>query len=81
MLAVLCVAALKLSTARSATSDDSAVDDAQGLIVVGTRLADRVGDTAKPTTFIDRARIDELNPSTIFAVLDTCCWSPRTSSA
>jgi outer membrane cobalamin receptor len=71
MLAVLCVTVLKLSAAWSETLDDSAVEDAQPLTVVGTRLADRVGDTAKPTTFIDRARIDELNPSTIFDVLDT----------
>jgi hemoglobin/transferrin/lactoferrin receptor protein len=71
MLTLLCVTALKLSVARSETAGDSAVDDAQQLTVVGTRLADRVGDTAKPTTFIDRARIDELNPSTIFDVLDT----------
>ena len=39
--------------------------------VTGTRAAQRLSDTPKPVTFIDREKIDELNPTTIFDILQT----------
>jgi hemoglobin/transferrin/lactoferrin receptor protein len=46
-------------------------DDLETVIVTGTRTAQRLADTPKPATFIDRQQIDELNPSTIFDILRT----------
>jgi hemoglobin/transferrin/lactoferrin receptor protein len=53
--------------AETATSSDRP----ETVVVTGTRTAQRLADTPKPATFIDRPQIDELNPNTIFDILQT----------
>lgn len=70
----LCLLAFSVhaSLAQTAPATGMSADDSlDTVIVTGTRMAQRLEDTPKPATFIDREQIDEINPSTIFDILQT----------
>lgn len=57
--------------AQQAASESGDADNLATVVVTGTRTAQRLTDTPKPATFIDRDQIDAINPTTIFDILET----------
>ncbi len=71
MLAVLPATALAESPQSLAPTPAADVQSVEEITVTAVRRSQRVNDTAKPISFIDRQQIEALNPATIFDVLQT----------
>jgi hemoglobin/transferrin/lactoferrin receptor protein len=70
--ALLSLAFVSSAVAQDIPSTGSKSDaEPQEITVTAVRRAQRLNDTAKPITFIDRQQIEALNPSSIFDVLQT----------